>query len=77
MTRGCLRPFMDCQILTNFVGVEMNMTYCRYQNTVEDMLDAIEHLSDVDDLSEEEIVARSKFIRLCHAVAENWEREQA
>ena len=75
--RSCLRPFMDCQILTDFVGAEMNMAYCRYQNTVEDMLDAIEHLNDEDDLSEEEIVTRRKFIGLCHAVAENWEREQA
>lgn len=74
--RSCLRPFMDCQILTNFVGVEMNMGYCRYQNTVEDMLDAIDNLGDVDDLSEEEIVARRKFIRLCHAVAESWEKPE-
>ena len=54
----------------------MNMAHCRYQNTVEDMLDAIEHLNDVDDLSEEEIVARRKFIWLCHAVAENWEKPE-
>ena len=74
--RSCLRPFMDCQILTNFVGVEMKMTYCRYQNTVEDMLDAIEHLNGADNLSEEEIVARRKFIRLCHAVAEDWEKPE-
>ena len=54
----------------------MNMDYCRYQNTVEDMLDAIDHLSDVDDLSEEESVARNKFIRLCYFVAENWEKPE-
>lgn len=54
----------------------MNMGYCRYQNTVEDVLDAIDHLSDMDDLSEDEIAARKKFIRLCHAVAENWEKQE-
>ena len=54
----------------------MNMAYCRYQNTVEDMFDAIEHLDDADDLSEEEIVARRKFIWLCHAVAHTWEKPE-
>ena len=54
----------------------MNMGYCRYQNTVEDMLDAIDNLSEVDDLSEEEVVARNKFIRMCHFVAEHWEKPE-
>ena len=76
MTRSCLRPFTDCQILTNVGDVEMNMSYCRYENTVEDMVDAIDHLSDVDDLSDEEEAARNKFIRLCHFVAENWEKPE-
>ena len=54
----------------------MNMSHCRYQNTVEDMVDAVEHLSDVDALSDEEGAARNKFIRLCHLVAENWEKPE-
>ena len=54
----------------------MNMDYCRYQNTVEDVLDAVDHLDDVDDLSEEETAARKKFIRLCHFVAEHWEKPE-
>ena len=54
----------------------MNMAYCRYQNTVEDMLDAIDNLGDMDDLSEEEQKARQKFIKLCHFVAEHWEKPE-
>ena len=36
-----------------------SMSYCRFQNAVEDMRDCIEHLSDdTDDMSEEELTAR-------------------
>ena len=54
----------------------MNMGYCRYQNTVEDVLDAIEHLCDEVYASEEEIAARNKFIKLCHFVAEHWDKPE-
>lgn len=51
-----------------------SMSYCRYQNAVEDMHEYIDHLSNFDpeDASEEEIVARKKFIKLCRFVAEHW-----
>lgn len=53
-----------------------SMSYCRFQNAVEDMHEYIEHLSDyIDDLSEEEQKARQKFIELCCFVAEHWEDE--
>lgn len=53
-----------------------SMSYCRFQNAVEDMHEYIEHLSDyIDDLSEEEQKARQKFIELCRFVAEHWEDE--
>lgn len=54
----------------------MNMGYCRFQNAVEEMLDAIDNLGDMEDLSEEEVAARNKFIRMCHFVAENWEKPE-
>lgn len=56
-----------------------SMSYCRYRNAVEDMHEYIDHLSDdldSEDASEEEVVARNKFIRMCHFVAEHWEKPE-
>ena len=47
-----------------------NMSYCRFQNTLSDLRDCIEHMSD-DDLSDEENKAREKIIALCLEVAED------
>lgn len=58
-----------------------NMSYCRFQNTIGDMQDCIDHLNDPvqdDDerhdwgLSEEEDKARKKFIKLCEEVAKDY-----
>lgn len=51
-----------------------SMSYCRFQNAVDDMHECIDHLSDdTDEMSEEELKARQKFIKLCRFVAEHWE----
>jgi len=48
-----------------------NMGYCRFQNTVGDMEDCLEHIED-DLHSEEEKEARQDFIRLCVQVAHDY-----
>lgn len=46
-----------------------NMSYCRFQNTLSDLQDCDEHLSDVD-LSKEEHNARQQLIELCLCIVE-------
>lgn len=50
----------------------MNMSYCRFSNTLQDLKDCYEHMDD-DDLSPEEQNAREKLIKLCQAIAEDEE----
>lgn len=40
-----------------------NMSYCRFQNTLEDLRDCFEHIDD--DLSPDECRARQSLIRVC------------
>jgi hypothetical protein len=47
-----------------------NMGYCRFQNTVGDMEDCVDHLDD--DLSEDEQEARREFISICVRVASDY-----
>lgn len=44
-----------------------NMSYCRFYNTYQDMLDCYNHLFD-DDLSEDEEKARQMLIKLCRDI---------
>lgn len=46
-----------------------NMGYCRFTNTLEDLRDCQEHISD-DDLSLEEHKARKKLVELCKQIGE-------
>lgn len=39
-----------------------NMSYCRFRNTLTDLLDCEDYLLDNDDVSEEEARARSNLI---------------
>ena len=43
------------------------MSYCRFQNTYQDLLDCSRHLYD-DDLSEEEERARKRLIQICQNI---------
>lgn len=56
-----------------------NMSYCRFENTLQDLRDCNDHLSDVDspdnEMSEYEQKARKRLIRLCHEIAKNYETE--
>ena len=47
-----------------------NMSYCRFQNTLSDLRDCIEHLQD-EEMSAEEVAAKNKLVKLCVEVAED------
>jgi len=47
------------------------MGYCRFSNTLSDLQDCYDHMSDSDeDLSEPEIKNKAKLIKLCKEIAE-------
>lgn len=50
----------------------MNMSYCRFENTVRDLADCQEHLSD-RDLSDTEERARKRLIKICKQIADDTE----
>ena len=45
-----------------------NMSYCRFQNTVNDLRDCVDHIED-SDLSDDEKQARQILIELCKDIA--------
>ena len=48
-----------------------NMSYCRFQNTLNDLQDCQENL--FDEVSEAEERARKKLIQICIEIAEEFE----
>ena len=56
-----------------------NMSYCRFENTLEDLKDCAEHISDnaatdeEDGISREEVWARSRLIKVCKRIVEDAE----
>jgi len=44
-----------------------NMSYCRFQNTLNDLRDCQEHLDD--ELSEDEQEAKEKLLDICKDIA--------
>lgn len=52
----------------------MNLSYCRFQNTLRDLQDCEEHFDD-DDLSEEEKRARDRMLKLCKRIVDDHEDE--
>ena len=53
----------------------MNMHYCRFENTVNDMIDCIEDMDISEMASKQEKEARKKFVELCVQVAEDYGHE--
>ena len=55
-----------------------NMSYCRFRNTLIDLRDCHEALSEMNDpnteLSGEELKAFERMVRLCREIADNYER---
>ena len=52
-----------------------NMSYCRFENTLKDLRDCIDHLWD-EDLNEDEEKARAKLIKACQLVADQVDEEE-
>ena len=49
-----------------------NMSYCRFENTLNDLRDCYRHLND-EDLSKAEEGARYNLVELCRQILEEWE----
>lgn len=47
-----------------------NMSYCRFSNTLENLLDCYENMDS--DLSDAEKVARFKLLKLCDQIADEY-----
>ena len=52
-----------------------NMAYCRFQNTLIDLLDCFEHMDETDGLSKEESKARKRIIEISKDIIESFEEE--
>lgn len=53
----------------------MNMDYCRFQNTAQDLEDCAEHMDDTD-LSKDEERAKKKLIRICREIVASLEDDE-
>ena len=53
----------------------MNMSYCRFRNTLNDLRDCYYNLDD-EDLSPEEQDAKEKLVALCKDIAEYFEDDE-
>jgi len=51
-----------------------NMSYCRFQNTLGDLKDCYENI-DRNDMSNEELQARLRLIKLCVDIADDYRDE--
>lgn len=49
----------------------MNMSYCRFHNTLQDLKDCYYNIEDVDNMSFEEKRARKQLIEICMDIADN------
>ncbi len=55
--------------------VVSNMSYCRFQNTLSDLRDCYDSMSEDIELSYEEKRARFALIKLCCEIADDFEDE--
>ena len=51
-----------------------NMSYCRFENTVDDLADCYEHINDELN-NKAEIRARERLISICKDIAAEFEEE--
>ena len=49
----------------------MNMSYCRFENTVNDMMDCINNMELDEHASDYEKHARKRFVELCAQVVKD------
>lgn len=53
-----------------------NMSYCRFQNTLQDLNEAYNYLDRSDeDLGPEEARARNRLVKLCTDISEQFDSE--
>jgi len=50
----------------------MNMSYCRFENTLAALLECRDALDEDEELSQSEEKAKSRLIRLCAEIAEDF-----
>jgi hypothetical protein len=50
------------------------MSYCRFQNTINDLDDCYEHFGD-QDLSKKEFKARRRMMEICKAIVADYGEE--
>lgn len=48
----------------------MNMSHCRFENTVEDLRECYENINDVNETNEYEMRARVQLLELCKLILE-------
>ena len=53
-----------------------NMSYCRFQNTLQDLKDCYNNIDETKELSREEFYARKQLIELCKDIAEQFDNEE-
>ena len=49
-----------------------NMSYCRFQNTVSDLDDCYENIGEANDISDAEKRSRTRLIKLCCEIAQDY-----
>lgn len=47
-----------------------NMSYCRFQNTANDLRGCLDSINDVESMSDSELIARERLINLCADIIE-------
>lgn len=52
-----------------------NMSYCRFQNTLNDLRDCERHIDETDEMSEEEQRARKSLIEICIRIADDYRED--
>jgi len=52
-----------------------NMSYCRFENTLSDLKDCYDNITEDDNLSAAETEARKKLLLLCNRIAEECNHE--
>jgi hypothetical protein len=53
----------------------MNMSYCRFQNTLTDLMDCWDAIQEEDELSTDEARAKAALVRVCREIVA-FEEEQ-
>ena len=51
----------------------MNMSYCRFRNTLNDLQDCYDNMEEVlEEYSDEEVLARERLVRLCEEISDRY-----